>query len=100
MGFAKGSLERRMFASYYSMCEKWWDCPMDDDKWEELIDEVDAFNGAYITETDRYALQLTTLLLTRKENQRRHILPLCKEWDGAADMIGALLGRRAAKDGE
>lgn len=47
MGFQSDGWERRMFADYYHLAEKFWQTDPSDKYWSKLIDEMEQFAEKY-----------------------------------------------------
>lgn len=82
MGFAKDSRERQMFAEFYTLNEKYWNCTeeqfRDDTFWDGLVEETMAFTQKYKTEADHFSVRLAALICERVDAQYKHILPYCE----------------------
>lgn len=102
MGFEKGSKERKMFADFYTLCEKYWKPTPEElsgnnnQFWEGFVDDTDAFANEYGTSEDKFAVHLAGLLATRVSDMAAHKLPRCDAGDGARALITALVDRRSS----
>lgn len=51
--FSKGSKEWQMFMDYWNLCQKFWEPEDNDQYWEQVISEADAFYRKYNTGLSR-----------------------------------------------
>ncbi len=45
--FDKNGVERKMFADFYKMCEKYWTPDASDEYWSAVVKASDEFNDKY-----------------------------------------------------
>lgn len=45
--FDKGSKEWQMFVDFWNICQKYWEVEINDNYWQDLIDESEEFADKY-----------------------------------------------------
>lgn len=72
--FERGSIEWQMFTDYWSLCQKYWETEDNNNYWEMVVAETNAFYKKYKT---RFAKKLVLALaeeLTEKWKDKRRLI--------------------------
>ena len=70
--FSKGSEEWQMFMDYWALCQKFWNPEDNDDYWDAVVKETDAFYKKYNSQFAR-SLALTLVEeLERRSSGKLH----------------------------
>lgn len=64
--FAKGSEEWQMFMDYWALCQKYWESDNEDDYWNALAREANAFYKKYGTD---FAKELALAIINEAERK-------------------------------
>lgn len=70
MGFSKTGIERKMFADFYKLCEKYWDVKSDDKYWEDVTKDAEEFSKTYAS-GDKFASKISLALIEKLEFEER-----------------------------